>query len=203
MATVVIDPGHGGTEMVGGSSPNNATGPSGTKEKTLTLDIGLKARNFLRLQGVAVIMTRDSDINVGIADRVLVAKRAAAHAFLSIHFNGNMNPAVQGTETWISNTENGDSASAKLAQTVQEKVVAVTGYRNRGVKAESPDPSGVLDPLNHHFETAISLVEISFLTNPEDEARLTNVALGEQYKMLLAEAISFAVFDNLRTRGFL
>jgi N-acetylmuramoyl-L-alanine amidase len=114
-----------------------------------------------------------------------------------------MNPAVQGTETWISNTENGDSASAKLAQTVQEKVVAVTGYRNRGVKAESPDPSGVLDPLNHHFETAISLVEISFLTNPEDEARLTNVALGEQYKMLLAEAISFAVFDNLRTRGFL
>jgi N-acetylmuramoyl-L-alanine amidase len=40
MATIVIDPGHGGTTAVGGSSPNNARGPGGTPEKTFTLDVG-------------------------------------------------------------------------------------------------------------------------------------------------------------------
>jgi len=33
MDVVVIDPGHGGHERVGGSSPNNATGPSGQPRK--------------------------------------------------------------------------------------------------------------------------------------------------------------------------
>jgi phosphoserine aminotransferase len=31
--TIVIDPGHGGSKTVGGSSPNNATGPTGLLEK--------------------------------------------------------------------------------------------------------------------------------------------------------------------------
>ena len=30
MAIIVVDPGHGGSAAVGGSSPNNATGPAGT-----------------------------------------------------------------------------------------------------------------------------------------------------------------------------
>ena len=37
MGTIVIDPGHGGDVKVGGSSPNNARGPSGVLEKALTL----------------------------------------------------------------------------------------------------------------------------------------------------------------------
>ncbi len=36
---VGIDPDHGGDSNVGGSSANNATGPSETKEKNLTLDV--------------------------------------------------------------------------------------------------------------------------------------------------------------------
>jgi N-acetylmuramoyl-L-alanine amidase len=205
MATVVIDPGHDGSETVGGSSPNNATGPSGTMEKTLTLDLGLKTQKFLLAQGVTVLLTRENDTNIGIADRVLVAKNAAAHAFLSIHFNGDTNPAIQGTETWISNTVKNDSISNKFAREVQEKVVAVTGYRDRGIKAETPDVSGVLDPGDHYFETAVCLVEISFLTNPADEKRLTAVELdlGEKYRMQLAEALSLAAFDHLRSRALI
>jgi len=203
MATVVIDPGHGGEVMVGGSSPNNATGPSGTKEKTLTLDIGLKTKTILEQQGVNVLMTRDNDRNIGIADRVLVAKNAAAHTFLSIHFNGSTDPSIQGTETWISNTVSDESISAKLARTVQKKVVNVTGYKDRGVKAESPDPSGVLNPTNHHINSSICLVEISFLTNPADESRLTFGQSGESYKMSLAESLALAVFDELKSRNLL
>jgi N-acetylmuramoyl-L-alanine amidase len=41
--TIVIDPGHGGTTTVGDSSPNNATGPTGLLEKTLTLQVAQRA----------------------------------------------------------------------------------------------------------------------------------------------------------------
>jgi N-acetylmuramoyl-L-alanine amidase len=53
MAVIVVDPGHGETRTVGGSSPNNATGPAGTKEKTLTLAVGLAARSALAERGHA------------------------------------------------------------------------------------------------------------------------------------------------------
>src|SRR5215470_8754597 len=57
MAVIVIDPDHGGTRMMGGSSPNDATGPAGTKEKTVTLAVGLAARTALSARGYTVFMT--------------------------------------------------------------------------------------------------------------------------------------------------
>lgn len=200
MAMVVLDPGHGGTTMEGGSSPNNATGPNGTKEKDLVLDIAKRVNEQLKARNITTLMTRDSDVNIGIAKRVLIAKEAMAHAFISIHLNGNVKPTVQGTETWISYKEKRDSISRSLAASIQESLVAVTGYRNRGVKAENPDPSGVLDPEKHYWQTAISLVEISFLTDPQDEARLTSPLTGEQYRNQIAEALGFAIFSHLNGR---
>ncbi|MFO1435660.1 MAG: N-acetylmuramoyl-L-alanine amidase [Gammaproteobacteria bacterium] len=100
MATVVLDPGHGGTEKVGGSSPNNATGPCGLQEKTVTLAVALAARDALQGEGVTVLLTRDRDVNLGLAARATVAKRAQAAAFVSIHFNGWTDPTVQGTEVY-------------------------------------------------------------------------------------------------------
>jgi len=64
MAVIVIDPGHGGTRTVGGSSPNNAAGPAGTKEKTLTLAFGLAARAALTERDHTVFMTRTTDVNL-------------------------------------------------------------------------------------------------------------------------------------------
>ena len=198
MSTVVIDPGHGGSVKVGRSSPNNATGPRGTKEKDLTLDIGLKTRDFLRSHQINTILTRDSDINLGIDDRVLIAKNASALVFLSIHFNGDPVPTVQGTETWVSHKEASNSISMKLARSVQQSVTAVTGYHDRKIRQEKPDPSGVLDPEKHFFDTSISLVEISFLTDPNDEIRLTTPITGDQYKLRLAEALSLAICSHLQ-----
>jgi len=87
MALIVIDPGHGGTAPVGNppSSPNNATGPQRTQEKNIVLDIGIKCRDILRRQGITVLMTRDSDVNVGLYDRAHVARDNLAAAFVSIH----------------------------------------------------------------------------------------------------------------------
>src|SRR5712691_6015797 len=101
MAVIVIDPGHGGTRKVGGSSPNNATGPAGTKEKTLTLAIGLRTRTAVTGRGHTVYMTRTTDENLGLAARAHVARDHQAAAFVSIHLNASDNHNAQGTETWL------------------------------------------------------------------------------------------------------
>ncbi len=198
MSTVVIDPGHGGTQSVGNppSSPNNATGPRGTLEKNVVLDIGLKCRDFLRRQGVAVLMTRETDENLGIYTRANIARDSRADAFVSIHLNGNSNPMIQGTETYVYNGMATNSDSYRLATLVQNQSVAATGLRNRGVKIAAAGELGMLNPAQHYLGTAACLVELSFLTDPAEEIRL----LQESYKHSLAEAVSVAIYDYLNRR---
>jgi len=72
---VVIDPGHGGTKRVGGgSSQNNATGPDGTHEKDLTLDIGLRLEIAMKLRGHSVFLISAHDENFSLKNKVMVAK---------------------------------------------------------------------------------------------------------------------------------
>lgn len=188
MSVIVIDPGHGGTTTIGGSSPNNATGPRGTLEKSMTLLISVKVAELLNQIGHTVILTRNNDTNLGLADRARVAASNNANVFVSVHFNGNTNPTVQGTETWVHPTSTDDSRL--LASSLLQRLVQVTGYRNRGMKSND---YGVLNPAIHNINTATCLIEISFITDPNDEARLLTV----NYQNQLASSISQAIVDYI------
>jgi N-acetylmuramoyl-L-alanine amidase len=189
MGIVTIDSGHGGSAKVGGSSPNNATGPNGTKEKDLTLSLGLDLTSALRTAGHTVFLTRDADVNLGLSDRATVANTNGAQVFVSIHFNGDANPAIQGTETWTHSICTGDSTL--LAQSIQQRMVLATGYNNRGVKAKE---LGVLSLNWQSVGTACCLVEVSFLTNPNEEQRLTN---DSTYRNSLVNALVSGISDYL------
>jgi N-acetylmuramoyl-L-alanine amidase len=99
MATIVLDPGHGGTKPIGGSDPNHARGPSGLLEKTITIDIAKRVKTRLVGGGHTVVLTRSTDVNLSLADRAGVAKKRKAPVFVSIHFNG-FDHTTQGTETF-------------------------------------------------------------------------------------------------------
>lgn len=129
MAIIVIDPGHGGSESTGGSSWNNAVGPGGTLEKTLTLEIGLLTGDILRTRGHSVHLTRTDDRNISLAKRAAVSKSNKAAAFLSLHFNGSHKHTAQGTETLVYKTYS--NLSAKLSLAVQDAMLAVTGLKDR------------------------------------------------------------------------
>src|SRR6266545_4414340 len=104
MPICVIDPGHGGSARVAGSSPNNAVGPTGLLEKDVTLDVVQRTAALLQSRGVDVTCTRTSDVNLGLAARADVAKQLGADVFLSIHFNAPGSPSdhtTNGTETWV------------------------------------------------------------------------------------------------------
>jgi N-acetylmuramoyl-L-alanine amidase len=181
MATIVIDAGHGGTRNVGGSNANNAKGPAGTLEKTLTLDIARRSVAPLRAAGHRVELTRSTDVNLSLADRASVAQRLAAAVFVSVHFNGFKDATVQGTETWTD--FHATEPSRRLADAVQTAVLKVTRYKDRGLRSKE---LGVLNPGRHHRNTAACLLEISFVTDPADERRLG----AESYRDALAKSIS-------------
>lgn len=115
--TIVIDPGHGGRSYAGSqdnrnlSSPNNATSPSGIKEKMLTLELSLvleeklKALAKTRKQKVEVVLTRREDINLNFTERARLCAEASPAVIVSIHFNASRSGRGLGSLCVIRNQE--------------------------------------------------------------------------------------------------
>ena len=184
MAMIVIDPGHGGSSNVGGSAANHAVGPAGALEKNITMALGLVLRSALQARGHTVAMTRTTDVNLGLKARAAIAKVHNADAFLSIHCNGWHTPDVQGSETWVHARHGAESA--RLAEAMQPELVAATGLRDRGIKSAA---FGVLNPDHHSPETAACLIEVSFLTDPDEEQRLLDSAYQGRIAEHLAQGV--------------
>jgi N-acetylmuramoyl-L-alanine amidase len=205
--TVVIDPGHGGAAEVGGSSPNNATSPSGVLEKNITLRMGFLVRDALTeaatigSHDVKIIMTRETDKNLGLADRAKVAKTNKADLFLSIHCNASENHNARGVETLISpRAVNTNFAADKaFAQRIQRAVFgAIKSHdpatRDRTVKEQK---LGVLRDDSLGGKARACLVELEFIdVNAVDE--LLNVGPNStQVRGDIARAIAGAIIDEL------
>ncbi|NEQ27932.1 MAG: N-acetylmuramoyl-L-alanine amidase [Microcoleus sp. SIO2G3] len=92
---VVIDPGHGGSD-------SGAVGIGGIYEKEIVLDISLQVASLLENQGIQAILTRQTDVALGLQSHVEIANRARATLCVSIHANAiSMDrPEVNGIETF-------------------------------------------------------------------------------------------------------
>jgi N-acetylmuramoyl-L-alanine amidase len=87
---IVIDPGHGGDD-------NGAIGPSGTKEKDITLKIAKDLEKLLNNDGrFTTVMTRDNDTFIPLAQRASIANSAGGDLFISIHANAAKNKKANG-----------------------------------------------------------------------------------------------------------
>jgi N-acetylmuramoyl-L-alanine amidase len=107
--TIVIDPGHGGME-------SGAKGKFGTLEKDITLAISLKLKSIIeRNLAFRVVLTRDKDVEVGLADRAAEANNNNALLFISIHANGSYQKSSRGSETFFLNLNATDEDVRRLA----------------------------------------------------------------------------------------
>lgn len=103
LKTIVIDPGHGGTD------PGKQNSRFKLDEKDLTLDVSLRLKKLLEILGYRVVLTRTTDkrfSNNPIVDlplRAELANKEAADLFVSIHFNAVDRDLdrVSGTETYV------------------------------------------------------------------------------------------------------
>ncbi len=104
---VVVDPGHGGIDP-------GAIGPTGVREKDVTLGISRRLAQRLRKAGFEVVMTRDDDRYVALEERTAIANARRGDLFVSIHANANPRRSLAGVESWVLNVAD-DRYAARLA----------------------------------------------------------------------------------------
>ncbi|MBN2264184.1 MAG: N-acetylmuramoyl-L-alanine amidase [Candidatus Aminicenantes bacterium] len=95
--TVVIDPG------LGGAKPGTI-GRSGLQEKEINLAVALSLKKLLEdRSGIEAVLTRESDVDVGLDDRTVIANQKRADLFVSIHANAHRDRRRGGVETFFLN----------------------------------------------------------------------------------------------------
>lgn len=215
---IVIDPGHGGEE-------EGAVGPSGLKEKDVVLSVAKKLKNIIEQRtGLKVFLTREADQNKSLDERVSIANNLKADVFISIHANASLRKNAKGAETYflslnatdeearrlsqmenleVGPEENSDlklilwdmaqsaylKQSSWLAEAIQGELNSLLQTKDRGVKqAPFKVLMGVTSPA--------VLVEIGFITNPEEERKLKLDSFQEK----IAEAIYRGILKFTRER---
>jgi N-acetylmuramoyl-L-alanine amidase len=125
---VMIDPGHGGASVGTGTA-------SGLIEKNLTLDIALRLRQILTERSFTVLMTREEDRPIDLADRAALANRAGADIFVSIHLNWIEDRKARGVETYF------------LGPTDDPYLTQLAAAENRESGYSMADLRGILDGI--------------------------------------------------------
>lgn len=197
--TVVIDPGHGGTD-------SGVKGTGGTVEKDVTLRLARLLENRLQAR-YRVLLTRNDDYIMPRPDRTGQANHNKADLLISLHTAGSYSPAANElhvyyyTEAEIKNPKRpapGESkatpwrqvqkphipASSILAQRIWERAKGLYAHNPGGVQ---PVPAAVLAGA----DMPAVLIESGYLTNPKQEKNLND----NKYLFKLATAISQGIDD--------
>lgn len=176
---ICIDPGHGGSDP-------GAVG-SGLREKDLTLDIAVKTRDALRPYAADVYLTRDTDVDLELADRAAIANRLGADYFCSIHVNAG---GGTGFESYVYAEASEDSRAlrSKIHSRLSQFYKA-WGFADRGQKSAN------FAVLRLTAMPAV-LLENLFIDRNLD---VTNLA-EPTFRMAIAEAIALGLVDALELR---
>lgn len=191
----MIDPGHGGRFP-------GAVGPAGTQEKDVVLAVSKVLEADLLEMGAEVRMTRSSDVEVApggtlredLKARVDMANAWPADLFISVHANSAENSSAKGTETFHS--INASDRSKTLAKLLQKSMIDDIGLNDRGVKASN-------FYVIKNTKMPASLVELGFLSNPNEEQLLARPDVQVRFGHALAKGVAdyFAVETHVKPDG--
>ncbi|ADQ14318.1 N-acetylmuramoyl-L-alanine amidase [Halanaerobium hydrogeniformans] len=178
---IVVDAGHGGFDP-------GAIGRAGLEEKEPALAISLKIAELLEAEGQNVLLTRDKDEFLSLQQRVRIANQSGADLFVSIHSNSTNNPEVGGVETYFNH--NNTEYSRRFAEKIHDKLSRNLGLVDRGLKNDN-------FYVIRYTEMPSALVELGFLSNPEEEALLKT----DEFRNKAANLIVDGVLDYIRENG--
>ena len=194
---IVIDPGHGGSNL----GTTNVLDKR--YEKEFTLDWAKRLKPLLETNGWTVFLTRTNDVYVTNSARVVFAEAHHADLLISLHFNAPGKEA-RGLETycitptgmpstltrgfadpWSENLPNNafDAQNLQLAVRVHSALLRATGIEDRGVRHSRFDTV-----LRGQNRPAI-LIEGGYLSNPHEAALIESAG----YRQKLAEAVAGAL----------
>lgn len=153
---VVVDPGHGGNDP-------GAVGPSGTREKDVTLAVSYFLRKILMENGISVIMARGDDSEIELQPRVDIANNNNADLFVSIHCNALDGNSPMGVETYYRTPQ-----SVDFAKSIHKNMIQTLGTPDRGARGDRN-----LFVIRKTTMPSV-LVEIGYISNKIEEANLAN-----------------------------
>jgi N-acetylmuramoyl-L-alanine amidase len=154
---IVLDAGHGGRDP-------GARGVNGVWEKDVVLPITLKVGEYIKqyLPEVEVVYTRTDDTFVPLSERGLIATRAKADLFISIHANSAQNsPSAHGTETFFLGL-----ARSQSALEVMKRENSVVDLENGSASLDLSEEELLIYELTNAGNMAISE---RIATNIEDQ----------------------------------
>lgn len=182
---IAIDPGHGGSD-------SGAIGPTGIMEKSVTLRVSRELKRLLEAEGAKVVLTRTGDTEVSskgsgataveeLEARCEVANRANADIFLSIHADAFTNREVKGTTAYY--YTKGTKQSKRLADSVRMALIDAIGTLDRGTQTSN-------FYVVKHTDMPAILVEISFISNPDEEKMMNSEAGIKKIAQGIADGIA-------------
>lgn len=165
---IYIDQGHNPSGFNTGAEGN------GYYEQDLTYEIGRRLNNLLsanpefetrlsRPEPDTILGTNNSS---SLVERVNQANEWGADIFISLHNNAAQNPRATGNEALVYGP--GATVARNLGENILEQLTLTTGLRNRGI---------VYRPglyVLKETEMPAVLVEMGFITNPDDAELLAN-----------------------------
>lgn len=118
---IAVDAGHGGEDP-------GATGPSGTREKDVVLEMADRlARMINQTAGFRAVMIRDGDYYVGLRQRTLIAREQKADFFVSIHADAFNSPRPHGSSVFALSQSGATSETAKWLATTENRSDLIGG----------------------------------------------------------------------------
>lgn len=172
--TVVLDAGHGGPD-------GGAVSQSGLIEKDLNLAIALQLRDYLQQSGAVVYLTREADEDLAgdgtkgyrkrkaedLKQRAKFVEDKKADMMISIHMNSIPSTKWSGAQTFYYPNHEGNSA---LALFIQEEIKRNLENTSR-LAAKAPNTVYLLQAVK---SVPSALVEVGFLSNPGEAAKLAD-----------------------------
>lgn len=133
---VVLDAGHGGKDP--GALKN------GVKEKDVVLAVVLKVGKLLeKHKDIELGYTRKTDVFIEVKDRSVIANKAKANIFVSIHCNSSDNPRPYGTETFVMGISK-DKSNMEVAKRENSVIFLEDNYQEKYQKYDPNNPESVI-----------------------------------------------------------
>ena len=212
--TIVLDPGHGGDEQ----GARGARGTV-EKELTLAVAQRVKSALEARL-GARVLLTRDADRPLPLDDRAAFANNNKADVFVSLHANASLRRTASGAEVFYLSLDRADEEARRVAESegvampvfgggtreidvilwemAQTQHLAQSAELARAIEAElrAVVPMSPRAIQQAPFRVLVGanmpavLVEIGYLTNPEQESALAAAPFQTRVAQALTDAIA-------------
>lgn len=167
--TVLIDPGHGGTD----SGALNKVNPS-IKEKDYTLDTSLATAEYLRNSGINVVLTRQTDKTLSLTERSSMSNALNPDLFVSVHFN-SYNGIAKGTEVYYKYADRNGGTSKTLATNILNSILSEFSFTNRGIKTRILDSGKDYYHVIREVKAPSVIVESSFIDSEQDQLLVNTI----------------------------